>query len=280
MKITVAVPSYNYVQFLPSCLDSILMQDHADFEILVADGGSTDGSQDVIAKYCSRHERVRLVSSSDEGQSDAVRKAFQHASGDVLCFLNADDCYLCKDALRTVVDTFAAYPSIDLVTFGGYYVDAEGRWVRPVRYRFHPLDGFHLMKYRTTVLQPATFWRRSVYDGIEWPMPFHYSFDSVFFYKVFAKKSSWLELPKPVAGYRIHGGNKSVAISYKRILDIIDFETIKFGPTSPRVIYLRGIAANVRALERMGSPGAVALQMLYRLVNSASFLSVYRLPSI
>jgi glycosyltransferase involved in cell wall biosynthesis len=92
MKISIAVPSYNYGQFLLACLDSIKMQQHADYEVLIADGGSDDGSVEIIERYCASDPRFRFVSREDQGQADAIRRAFSHASGDILCFLNADVC--------------------------------------------------------------------------------------------------------------------------------------------------------------------------------------------
>ena len=97
MKLSIAVPSYNYVQFLEVCLSSIQQQDYRDFEVLIADGGSKDGSLDIIRRFCDTDTRFRLVSTSDQGQADAISKAFAYASGDILCFLNADDCYLDND---------------------------------------------------------------------------------------------------------------------------------------------------------------------------------------
>ena len=279
MKISVAVPSYNYARFLDACLSSILMQDYENFEVLIADGGSSDGSLEIIERICAQDNRFRLVSTSDHGQADAIEKAFSHATGEFLCFLNADDCYLCVDALRCVVDTFNAYPSIDVLSLGGYYLDAHGHWTRPIKYRYHPLDGFHLMRYRTAVLQPATFWRKKVSDEIGWTTQFHFVFDVVFFYAAY-QKYSWLELPKPVAGYRMHGDNKSGFVKSPRINELVKFEEIKFGSHSFRVFYLIGIGAVVRISEKMGLVGRLLNLLLYKLVNLLAFASAYRLPGI
>lgn len=279
MKISIAVPSYNYARFLDACLNSILMQDYENFEVLIADGGSKDGSLEIIDRFCAQDMRFQLVSTSDQGQADAIKKAFVQATGDILCFLNADDCYLCVDALRGVVDAFNTYPSIDVLSMGGCYLDANGRWVRPIRYRFHPLDGFHLMRYRTAVLQPATFWRSKVYESIGWPTQFHFVFDVVFFYAAY-QKYSWLELAKPVAGYRMHGDNKSAFVRSARIKELAQFEKIKFGPKSFRALYLSGIGAVAQTLEKLGSVGVFLNRALYQLVNTLAFVSVYRLPGI
>ena len=278
-KISIAVPSYNYAQYLTACLANIQQQDHKDFEVLIADGGSNDGSLEIIEKFCSEDPRFRLVSTSDEGQADSIHKAFQHASGDVLCFLNADDCYLSVDALSSVAQAFETYEGVDVLSFGGYYLDADGHWLRPIRYRFHPFDGFHLMPYRTAVIQPATFWRSNVYNPDEWPSNFNFVFDVVFFYRVY-QKYSWLELPKPIAGYRLHGKNKSMLVKSARIRELAAFEVLKFGSSSLRAAYLRGLAMLVKVFESWGKFGIYLSRGLYMIVNGLAYLTCYRLPGI
>ena len=279
MKISIAVPSFNYCQFIEACLFSIQNQSHADFEVLIADGSSNDGSLDIIRRYCAEDERFQLVSKSDAGQADAIQKAFQHASGDVLCFLNADDCYLSKDTLSSVVTSFKQYSAVEILSFGGYYIDAKGSWLKPINYRYHPFDGFHLMPYRTAVLQPATFWRKVVYNTVEWPKEFHFVFDVVFFYKAY-QKFSWLELSTPVAGYRLHGDNKSMTVRPERVKELAAFERIKFGQMSIRGFYLNFIGILILFLERLGPFGAKLSRLLYLVVNSLAFITCYRLPSI
>lgn len=279
MKISIAVPSYNYAQFLDACLSSIQQQNHRDFEVLIADGGSQDGSLEIISRYCETDARFRLVSTDDKGQADAIRKAFAQADGEILCFLNADDCYLDSDAFSAVVEAFERDPEAGLVSFGGYYLDADGKRLKRIDYRYHPLDGFHWMRYRTAVLQPGTFWRKHVYRADEWPADYHFVFDVVFFYSAY-RGYRWLEFPKPVAGYRLHGDNKSMSVKSKRIAELAAFEDIKFGAGSFRGAYLRFVARLVRHAETRGNAGAAVSKGLYYLVNSLAYISCYRLPSI
>lgn len=279
MKLSIAVPSYNYAQYIEACLSSIQQQRHHDFEVLIADGGSQDGSLEIIRRYCETDARFRLVSTADKGQADAIRRAFVHAEGDILCFLNADDCYLDSDAFSAVVEAFEADPELGLVSFGGYYLDAAGERLKRIDYRYHPLDGFHWMRYRTAVLQPGTFWRKHVYRAEEWPADYHFVFDVVFFYAAYLRYR-WLELPRPIAGYRLHGDNKSMSVKSKRIFELADFEEIKFGKGCFRASYLRSIGRLVARIERRGLAGERLSRYLYILINSLAFLSFYRMPSI
>jgi len=279
MKISIAVPSYNYVRYIRACLNSIEQQTHDNFEVLIADGGSTDGSLDIIQEFCQKDDRFRLVSMEDEGQADAIQRAFSEATGDVLCFLNADDCYLSLSAFDDVVNAFSSHPSVDLVSFGGYFIDENGKWIKKINYRYHSLDGFHQMRYRTAVLQPGTFWKLDVYRSQDWPSEFHFVFDVVFFFRAF-EKYSWLELTKPIAGYRLHGENKSLTIRPERIDELASFEAIKFSKASFRVTYLRAIAGIMRSFDKLGSFGALLKKCVYMMVNSVAYLTVYRLPGI
>ena len=77
MKISIAVPSFNYGLFIDKCLNSIISQHYINFEVLIADGGSTDRSLEIINYYCNIDNRFRLVSNFDNGQADAINKTMQ-----------------------------------------------------------------------------------------------------------------------------------------------------------------------------------------------------------
>ncbi len=250
-----------------------------DYEVLIADGGSTDGSLEIIRHFCLDDSRFRLVSISDSGQSDAIMKAFSGATGELFCFLNADDCFICSDVLSSVVREFNCYPSVDVISFTGYYISSEGRFLKPVKMRYHPLDNIALMKYRAAVLQPATFWRRIVHESVPMLTDSHYVFDVVFFYQAYAK-FSWLELPKPVAGHRLHGANKSLRINSERIRELARFEEIKFGARSFRAMYLYLISGVVSVFDKIPLVGRLLNRGVYVCVNSISFITFYRIPSI
>jgi hypothetical protein len=158
-------------------------------------------------------------------------------------------------------------------------LNADGFWLKPIRYRYHPFDGAHLMRYRTAVLQPATFWRAEVYRNIRWPVHFHFVFDVVFFYAAY-EKYSWLELTKAVAGYRLHGDNKSMTVRANRIHELAEFEGIKFGVGSFRERYLNLIAILIGNLQKRRFIGNFFTKFVYYFVNGLSYLTFYRLPGI
>jgi len=279
LKISIAVPSYNYAAFLDEALASIKRQHYTNYEVLIADGGSVDGSLSIINEFCRADERFRLISKSDDGQADAIFKAFQSASGDVMCFLNADDCYLYSDVLSQVAEAFDANKATEVISFGGAFIDKDGAWIKRINYRYHPLDSFNLMSYRTAVIQPATFWRRDVYDESKWPKEFEYVFDVVFFYNAYLKYS-WLEVPNIVAGYRLHDSNKSVTVRTDRVLELAAFERIKFGESSFRAKYLFKIAKILQNHGKRKFMGVELSKVIYFIVNTVAYISVYRLPSI
>lgn len=279
MLISIAVPSYNYARYIRDCLTSLRNQEHADFEVLIADGGSTDGSLEIIREFCTTDPRFRLVSSTDNGQADAIDKAFREARGEVLAYLNADDLYLGNGVLGKIAETFDAYSGADIVSTGGYYVDATGKYIKPVNLRYHPLDDISWMRYRTAVLQPATFWRRHVYRQICFRKEMHFVFDAVFFYEAYAR-FSWLELTDVTAGYRLHGDNKSLMVRPERIVELARFERHKFGNHSLRAAYLYIVYGVVLLVSRLPLLGRPMSRAVYLAVNSLAFITAYRLPGI
>lgn len=277
MRFSIAVPSLDYGVFLEACLGSIARQSHRDFEVLIADGGSRDDSLDIARRFARADARFTLVSTADDGQASAVQKAFERSSGDVFGYLNADDVYLHDDVLARVAAAFEQ-SGADLVSFGGCYLDANGKEIAEIRLRRHPRDTLARIRYRASVIQPATFWRRAVQQAIPFRTEFHYVFDSVFFCEA-ARRFEWREFEGAIAGYRLHGDNKSMGVRADRVREIAAFEAIKFGPGSFRARYVRSIARLVEMLD--GGARVGALKHAVRLgVNGLSFASGHRLPGI
>ena len=204
--ISIVTPSYNQARFLEETLRSVVAQGYPRTEHIVVDGGSTDGSVDIIKRYES-HLRS-WVSEKDRGQSHAINKGLAQATGEILTWLNSDDTLL-PGALNEVGAFFAGHPDVDLV-YGDYlYTDADGR---PMRRR-HVFDkiSYESLLYHDYLGQPAVFFRRSLLDKVG-PIDesLHYCMDWDLFLRMW-RVCRPCHLPRVLATYRLDQAAKSNA---------------------------------------------------------------------
>jgi glycosyltransferase involved in cell wall biosynthesis len=164
-RITIVTPCLNAADTLEECLASVRGQGYPDLEHLVVDGGSTDGTLELLQAA----ERIRFISEPDEGRPDAANKGVQMASGDVIGFLNADDRYE-PGALTAVGAAFAGDPGAMWLTGYCRIIDGKGEEIRrPVtHYKNFLLRHFSFPLYLTQnfVSDPATFVRRAALDAV------------------------------------------------------------------------------------------------------------------
>lgn len=160
MKFSIVTVTYNSDVYLAQALDSVLGQEEVELELLVVDGGSTDGTIDVIRRRAEADPRVRWVSEPDEGISDAFNKGIRMAGGEIVGILNSDDVYF-SGALRAVAEAFSAHPESDVVHGDMLRFQGERKLflLKPA-----PVDDriWHDMP----VNHPATFVRRSAYERV------------------------------------------------------------------------------------------------------------------
>ena len=121
MKVSIITPSLNQAQFIERSIQSVLAQQWRPLEHIVFDGGSTDGTLDILKKYDGQ---LRWVSEPDKGQSDAVNKGIRTATGDVIGWLNSDDIYY-PGAVKLAAEFLAAHPEFDAVYGMADYIAAD-----------------------------------------------------------------------------------------------------------------------------------------------------------
>ena len=124
MKVSVIVPVYNTETYLPACVDSVLHQSFADFEVILVDDGSTDGSPALCDRYAAANDRIRVVHQKNGGLSAARNAGLACAKGKYVFFLDSDDCIV-SDALQKLYD-LAEEKNAQTVFFEGFLIDEEG----------------------------------------------------------------------------------------------------------------------------------------------------------
>ena len=279
MRISVIVPNLNYGRYLPDCLASIAAQTHADVEVFMIDAGSTDGSQQIMERY-AQTAGWRFFLRSGESQIESISWGLTKATGSVQCWLNSDDQFLTRDALQRVCHTFEMYPGLDCLSMGGYYLDNHGHYTHKILLQTHPLLTQKDLAQRLGIVQPATFWKREVFQEIGFDHRLPYSFDSDFFVLAARKFNFLLDQDEIIAGYRLHGSNLSVGIKPQRIKELAILNEKHFGRGS-RFFYLYGLSYLVRACESLPPPVSNILKRLIYVANNlTAYLTIYRWPAI
>src|SRR5690554_2762648 len=110
MKISILTPSYNSGPYIEKCIKSVLNQDYKNYEHIIVDGGSTDETLELLDKY----KHLIWISEKDNGQSDAMNKAFGMSTGDIIVYCNADD-YFAENIFLHILNIFKQYPDTDIV---------------------------------------------------------------------------------------------------------------------------------------------------------------------
>ena len=159
-KISIVTPVFNQVRYIEETIKSILDQGYPNLEYIIIDGGSTDGTVDIIKKYES--QLAYWVSEPDHGLYDALQKGFDHSTGDIMAWLNADDLYV-NGCLKNVANVFENHKEINWLTGTHTHCDSNGNilynWPgrRFCKYHF-------LMRDYQWIGQENTFWRRSLWE--------------------------------------------------------------------------------------------------------------------
>lgn len=211
-RISVTTPSYNQAAYLEETIRSVLLQGYPDLEYHVVDGGSTDGSVEVIRRY--EAWLASWVSERDSGQSEAINKGWRRSEGELFAFLNSDDTYL-PNALGGAARAWAHDPTVALVT-GGYIGTNEhsipgGRRL-PTLPNPGPLDLTLLDHERWLLPQPSSFFVREYLDRVgRWVREdLQYTMDRELIYRI-ARAGRAVLIAEPLATYRIHTTSKTIA---------------------------------------------------------------------
>ena len=166
-EISIIIPSFNKVRFIESTLQSIVDQKYPNLEVIIQDGGSTDGSLEIIKRFANSYPKIICwESKKDKGQTDAINSGLKKATGEVVTYLNADDVYK-KGALLTVGKFFAKYPKTLWLVGKGEMVDEKGReissWATDYKNFLLAINHYSLLMVVNYLMQPSVFLSKLAY---------------------------------------------------------------------------------------------------------------------
>lgn len=204
MRISVVIPSYQQADYLRVTLDSVLSQDAPEVEVIVRDGGSTDGSVDILREY---EGRIAWVSQSDYGQAHAINEGLREATGAIVAYLNSDDVYY-PDALARVRTYFSEHPECWFLYGDADHLHADGSLMEP--YYCEPWD-YERLQDICFLCQPAVFWRREALDRFGFfDDTLHYALDYEYWLRVGRETPFHYLQGERLAGSRLHDQTKTL----------------------------------------------------------------------
>lgn len=205
--IGIVTPSFNQAQYLPEAIESVLSQGYPNLEFIIIDGGSTDGSVDIIRKY-ERH-LTYWISERDSGQSHALNKGFAKCAGDLVTWLNSDDILL-PGALSQVAAACKRDPSCKWLGGNCFRMNADGRILKTIRG-----EGRCAILPKLGVLPvygPSTFFSRELLrtsGGID--ESFHYMMDTELWWRFYSMGVRYTHLNHYLWAFRLHEQAKTSA---------------------------------------------------------------------
>jgi len=203
MQFTIITPSLNYGRFLGECLGSVAAQSGVTMEHLVIDGGSTDDSAEVAARF----SHATWIQEADDGMSDAINKGFDRAKGEWVMWLNADD--RLKPGILARIIPFLNATKADLVYGHWDFIDEHGRRLRTVR--VPTWSSFVHIHHHCLIGSTAAFIRRStvIDEGFRLRGDFRYVMDGEFYARQHAAGKRICRMLYGIADFRLHGDNAS-----------------------------------------------------------------------
>jgi glycosyltransferase involved in cell wall biosynthesis len=203
--VSIVTPSFNQAHYLESTIRSVLDQDYPNIEYIIVDGGSTDGSLEIIRRYS--HRLVWWVSEKDRGQTDAINKGFAHAKGEILAWLNSDDTYE-NNTVGEAVEFLLDRPEVGLVYGNANFIDETSRIIghfpaAQTSYR-------RLRRGYVHIPQQSSFWRADLWRKVG---PLDPSFYFAMDYDLWIRLAALAPVqyyPRLWANFRLHTRGKTI----------------------------------------------------------------------
>lgn len=220
-KISIITPNYNQANFLEATIQSVLSQNYPNLEYIIIDGGSTDGSVEVIKKYES--QLAYWVSEKDNGQYHAIQKGFEKSTGEIMAYINSDDIFR-KKSFYIVAEIFSNYSYVQWLNGAPNEIDEEDRLIYVGNIK-HWNKYSYLQKNYSFIQQEGVFWRRGLWEETGSYISTEYSLASdLELWSRFFQKTNLFYVTAPLASFRVRSSNQRSLEGmdeYKKEADII-----------------------------------------------------------
>ncbi len=205
--VSIITPSYNQARYLEATIQSVIQQDYPNLEYIIVDGGSADGSLEIIEKY--KEKLAWWVSETDQGQADAINKGFRKANGEIIAWLNSDDLYL-PGAISSAVELFQKNPDAGVIYGNAVSADADGKLLNELRFSSWGTRDF--LQFNI-ICQPAVFMKRSIVQKIGYLDPsYHFFLDHQLWIRL-SRETEFIHQPEILAVSRYHQDAKNVTLA-------------------------------------------------------------------
>lgn len=212
-RISIVMPSLNTVNYIERAIRSVVNQKYPELELIIKDGGSVDGTLEIIKFYAIKYPKIiKWTSKKDKGQADAINKGMKDSSGDIIGYLNSDDVYK-EGALKIVADYFKRHPE-KMWAYGK--CDIINGDDKKIRTWITSYKNFWLRNYSYTTLlilnyisQMGVFWRREAWRNVgNLDIKQHYVMDYDYWLKLGRKYNAGV-INKYLGSFRIVPATKS-----------------------------------------------------------------------
>lgn len=204
--VSIVTPSYNQGPFIEGTLLSVKNQDYPRIEHLVIDGGSSDNTIEILEKY-EKEYNLKWISQPDKGQSDAVNKGFERASGQIIGWLNSDDAYFDRHVISYVVNEFQKLPEVDVIYGNDVRIDDKNMTISISQ--TVPWFDYNRLLRGNFISQPSTFFRRRVILRHKLDVDLHFAMDYEYWLRLARDGFKFKHANRILAAFRIHKAAKS-----------------------------------------------------------------------
>lgn len=241
-RISIVIPSFNKAKYIGITLDSIFTQKYENLEVIIQDGGSTDGTVNIIKSFTKKYP-ISWSSKKDDGQFDAIGAGLKKATGVILTYINADDLYV-NDSFRKVSDAYIKNPGANWFAGRGIVIDGMGREiaksVKVYKDLLLRLSSYNLLLSNNYLIQPSIFFTKDAYRKYG---PFSGTKNFITEYEYWLKLGS-VSMPVVINGdiakFRIENSTKTKRMSKALLQE--DWKIVKRFTNNPLILALH--AAN------------------------------------